>query len=87
MSPKMADQLAVAATGFRDMTRLAGGDPEVWRDIFITNREAILEAMDALDESLAQLRDLLELSDAPGIEAFLAEARRCRERASSEDAG
>ncbi|MFW6066116.1 MAG: prephenate dehydrogenase, partial [Planctomycetota bacterium] len=74
------EQLDIAATGFRDMTRLAGGDPEMWRDIFVTNREAILESLDAMDESLARLRDLLELADAPGIEALLAEAKARRDQ-------
>lgn len=79
------NQLDVAATGFRDMTRLAGGDPEVWRDIFLTNREAIIESLDEMDESLARLRDLLELADAPAIEAFLAEAKNRREQSNQTD--
>ena len=73
------DDLRVAATGFRDATRLAGGDPEMWRDIFITNRKAILSGIDAFDESLMQFRDLLELADAPGLEKFLADAKRRRD--------
>ncbi|MGC9454656.1 MAG: prephenate dehydrogenase [Phycisphaerae bacterium] len=74
------EQLDVAATGFRDMTRLAGGDPEVWRDILVTNRDAIVESLDAMDESLARLRDMLELADAPGIEALLGEAKARRDQ-------
>jgi len=71
--------LTVAATGFRDATRLAGGDPEMWRDVFATNRKAILAAIDSFDESLMQLRDLLELGDAPGIEKFFRAARKRRD--------
>jgi len=74
------NDLKVAATGFRDATRLAGGDPEMWRDIFITNRKAILAAIDAFDESLMQFRDLLELADAPGLEKFLSAAKTRRDR-------
>jgi len=77
MLPRTAD-LDVAATGFRDMTRLSGGNPEMWRDIFLTNRKAILDAIDAMDENLCQLRDLLELGDAPGIEKLLTAARKRR---------
>jgi len=73
------DDLTVAATGFRDATRLAGGDPEMWRDVFATNRKAILAAIDSFDQSLMQLRDLLELGDAPGIEKFFRAARTRRE--------
>ncbi|MCK4602164.1 MAG: prephenate dehydrogenase/arogenate dehydrogenase family protein, partial [Phycisphaerae bacterium] len=76
--PKAAD-LSVAATGFRDTTRLASGDPEMWRDILLTNRKAILDAIDAFDENLCHLRDLLQLADAPGIEKFLAAAKRRRD--------
>ena len=70
----------VAATGFRDATRLAGGDPEMWRDILMTNRKAILAAIDSFDESFMQLRDLLEMADAPGIEKFLAAAKKRRDK-------
>jgi len=73
------DNLRVAATGFRDATRLAGGDPEMWRDILMTNRKAILAAIDNFDESLMQLRDLLEMADAPGIEKLLATAKKRRD--------
>jgi len=71
--------LAIAATGFRDATRLASGDPEMWRDILVTNRKPIIAAIDAFDESLMQLRDLLRLADAPGIEKFLLAAKRRRD--------
>jgi prephenate dehydrogenase len=56
----------VAATGFADMTRLAGGDPEMWRDIVATNSPAILEALDAAASQLAALRsDVAEAADDP----------------------
>jgi prephenate dehydrogenase len=75
--PANAD-LQVAATGFRDTTRLAGGDPEMWRDVLMTNRKHVIRAIDDFDESLIHLRDLLDRADAPGIEAFLAAARKRR---------
>ncbi len=75
--------MEVAATGFRDMTRLAAGDPEMWRDILVTNREAVLEALDAMAGSLSRLRDLLDRSDAAGIERMLAEARDRREQSNA----
>jgi len=78
MLPGKGD-LGVSATGFRDATRLAGGDPEMWRDVLITNRRQILAAMDAFDEGLCRLRDLLEVGDAPGIEKFLAAAKKRRD--------
>ncbi len=78
MLPAKGD-LDVASTGFRDTTRLAGGDPEMWRDILLTNRKSILDALDTLDDSIVHLRDLLELADAEGIEKFLAAAKKRRE--------
>ena len=71
--------LGVAATGLRDTTRLAGGDPEMWRDILLTNRKQVLAALDAFGEALADLRDLLDRRDPEGIEAFLAEAKKRRD--------
>jgi prephenate dehydrogenase len=71
--------LDVSAGGFRDATRMAGGDPEMWRDILLTNRGAILDAIDDLDESLIHLRDLIDLGDADGIEKFLSAAKARRD--------
>ena len=76
--PRLCD-LEVSATGFRDATRLAGGDPEMWRDIFLTNRRQILAAIDEFDESLMALRDLVELADARGLERFFAAAKKRRD--------
>ncbi len=76
--PGKAD-LGVSATGFLDATRLASGDPEMWRDIFLTNRKAVIAAIDQLDEGLCRLRDLVEVGDAAGIERFLASAKKRRD--------
>jgi prephenate dehydrogenase len=62
------------------MTRLAGGDPEMWRDILLTNRSAVLASLNKLDEQLAELRDLLETADAAGIEKLLSSAKSRREK-------
>lgn len=71
--------LTVAGQGLADMTRLAGGDPEVWRDIFLTNRAAMLGAIDDLDERLVALRDLMELGDSDGLLRLLASAKKRRD--------
>ncbi|MBN1555887.1 MAG: prephenate dehydrogenase [Phycisphaerae bacterium] len=72
-------QLPVSATGLRDMTRLAAGDPEMWRDIMTTNRQAVLGSLDRLSRSLRRLRDLLEQDDARAIERFFARAKQRRD--------
>jgi prephenate dehydrogenase len=71
--------LPLAATGLRDMTRLAAGDPEMWRDITLTNREAILQALTRLQENLRVLGDIVQRGDARGIEQLLAKAKRRRD--------
>jgi len=71
--------LKVSGGGLRDMTRLAGGDAEVWRDIFLTNRQAMLAAIDAFDEHLMTLRDLIEVGDGEGLLRLLAAAKKRRE--------
>ncbi len=55
-----ADQFfSFAASGFRDFTRIAASEPEMWRDISLANREALLEELDAFRVQLAVLRDAL----------------------------
>jgi len=76
--PGKAD-LDVSATGFRDATRLAGGDPEMWRDILLTNRKAVLSALDAFATDLVELRELVNRGDGPAIEKFLSAAKKRRD--------
>ena len=71
--------LDVAAAGLSDMTRLSGGDPEVWCDIMMTNRKAIIQSLDKLGSSMHHLRELLDAGDARGIERFFAKAKTRRD--------
>jgi prephenate dehydrogenase len=73
--------LPLAASGLRDMTRLAAGDPEVWRDILLSNRREVLRAVERFARSLARLRDLAARGDADGILRFLQRAQQRREAA------
>ena len=45
-----------SAGGFRDFTRIAASDPTMWRDVFLTNREAVLEMLQRFSEDLSQLQ-------------------------------
>jgi prephenate dehydrogenase len=67
-----------AASGFRDFTRIAGSHPEMWRDICIANRVALLDELDAYQAELARLRAMLAASDGDGLEAVFGHARRAR---------
>ena len=69
----------VAASGFRDMSRLAAGDPELYAGIAATNRENLIAQVDEISATLAQLRRHLEAGDSRLVELF-EEARRVRER-------
>ena len=68
-----------AASGFRDFTRIAGSSPEMWRDITIANRDAMLAELNAYQAQLQRLRGMLEQSDGAALEAVYARARHARE--------
>ena len=69
-----------AAGGFRDLSRIASSDPVMWRDVCISNRQAILQSMDSLDTHLRALRSAIESSDADTIEATFARAKAARDK-------
>jgi prephenate dehydrogenase len=66
-------------TGARDTTRLAASSPDMWIDILLYNRAAVVEALEATEHSLAELRSLVAAGDADGLRAYLAAAQRFRE--------
>jgi prephenate dehydrogenase len=67
-----------AASGFRDFTRIAGSSPEMWRDISLANRDALLAELDAYLSQLGTLRAHLAASDGAALEATYANAQRAR---------
>ena len=67
-----------AASGFRDFTRIAGSSPEMWRDISLANRDALLTELDAYLAQLTALRARLAAGDAAGLEAIYTNAQRAR---------
>jgi len=69
----------VAGSGFRDMSRLAAGDPELYGGVAQTNRENMVAMLDAVSAELARLRRHLEADDPRLVELF-EEARAVRER-------
>jgi prephenate dehydrogenase len=66
-------------TGARDTTRLAASSPDMWIDILLYNRAAVVEALEATEHRLADLRSLVAAGDADGLRAYLAAAQRFRE--------
>lgn len=71
--------LSLSAGGFRDVTRIAGGDPELWTAIFLANRDAVLSALSRFTSRMDDFRRLVDTGDAAGLHAWLAEAKQVRE--------
>lgn len=67
-----------AAGGFRDFSRIAGSSPEMWRDISLANRDALLDEIDAYQASLQKLRGLLEKRDVDGLREMFENASQKR---------
>ncbi|MGH7307989.1 MAG: prephenate dehydrogenase [Candidatus Rokuibacteriota bacterium] len=69
----------VAASGFRDTTRIAAGDPEVWEAIFLANREAMAASTREFLRALAELSRLLDTDDGAALRAALARIKARRD--------
>jgi prephenate dehydrogenase len=69
----------LTATGFRDTTRVAAGDPSIWTGVFLQNKTAVLHALDLYGESLDRFRHALENEDAAGLDQLLSYAKKVRD--------
>jgi len=69
--------------GLRDTTRIAASSPEMWRDIFLWNRDNVVTFIEAYERSLSQLKQLIRVGDAAGIEKELERAKQEREKLST----
>jgi prephenate dehydrogenase len=76
--PDSQELFGFAAGGFRDFTRIAASSPEMWRDIALQNRDALLAELDRYGARLAVFRALVEKGDGPALERLLREARGAR---------
>lgn len=70
--------LALAGGGFRDTTRIAASDPQLWLGILQGNREAVLDAVEAYEQRLAWLRDALQAQAWDDVTTLLSRASRAR---------
>lgn len=68
-----------AAGGFRDFTRIASSDPVMWRDICLENRQAILESIEAFQENLNGLHEMVSDADSDGIMDMFTNAKSARD--------
>ncbi len=67
-----------AAGGFRDFTRIAASDPRMWRDIFLSNKDAVLEMVARATEDLAGLQRLIRHEDGEALVELIARTREVR---------
>ena len=70
--------LKYSASGFRDFTRIAASDPTMWRDIFLHNKEAVLEVLGRFNEDLAALTRAVRQGDGESLYNVFAERRAIR---------
>ena len=78
-APEAALLFQYAASGFRDFTRIAGSSPEMWRDIALANRSALLSEIEGYESQLARLKTMLAVADGDGLHAMFANAQRARQ--------
>lgn len=69
-----------SAGGFRDYTRLAASDPVMWRDVFIDNKESVLEVVDRFIEDLSALKRAIRWDDGEHLTEQFAKTRNIREK-------
>jgi len=71
--------LELAGPGFLDFTRIASGDPEMWREILLYNAPAVLDCIADSQKQLDRLRKIISRSDAVALERYLAQAKTRRD--------
>ncbi len=78
--PNAKSLFSFAASGFRDFTRIASSSSEMWRDIALNNRDALLPEFDRYIAHAQQLRDALAAGDSVAIETLMSRAREARDK-------
>ncbi len=73
-----SEVIKFSAGGFRDFTRIAASDPTMWRDVFLNNREAVLEMLGRFTEDLIHLQRSIRYGDGETLYKLFAEARQVR---------
>lgn len=68
-----------SAGGFRDFTRIAASDPVMWRDVFLNNKEAVLEVLGRFSEDLSALQRAIRWGEADRLEEWFARTRAIRQ--------
>ncbi len=73
-----SEVIKFSAGGFRDFTRIAASDPTMWRDVFLNNKEAVLEMLGRFNEDLAALQRMIRWGDGQGLFDLFTRTRAIR---------
>ncbi len=76
---EVKEVIKYSAGGFRDFTRIAGSDPVMWRDVFLNNREAVLEMLGRFNEDLTALQRAIRWGEGDTLEELFARTREIRQ--------
>jgi cyclohexadieny/prephenate dehydrogenase len=75
-----SEVIKFSASGFRDFTRIAASDPTMWRDVFLNNREAVLEMLQRFTEDLTALQKAIRVGDGETLFDLFTRTREIRRR-------
>ena len=73
-----SEVIKFSAGGFRDFTRIAASDPTMWRDVFLHNKDAVLEILGRFNEDLAALQKMIRWGDGQGLFDLFTRTRAIR---------
>jgi cyclohexadieny/prephenate dehydrogenase len=73
-----SEVIKFSAGGFRDFTRIAASDPTMWRDVFLNNKDAVLEALGRFNEDLTALQRMIRRGDGEGLFELFTRTRAIR---------
>ena len=73
-----SEVIKYSAGGFRDFTRIAASDPTMWRDVFLANKEAVLEMLQRFSEDLSALQRAIRWNDGDALFSLFTRTRAIR---------
>jgi cyclohexadieny/prephenate dehydrogenase len=73
-----SEVIKFSAGGFRDFTRIAASDPTMWRDVFLYNKDAVLEMLGRFNEDLTALQRMIRRGDGDGLFELFTRTRAIR---------
>ena len=75
-----SDVIKYSASGFRDFTRIASSDPTMWRDVFLSNKDAVLEMIGRFSEDLSVLQKAIRWNDGESLYKLFSKTKKVREK-------